>query len=439
MTYSILPPVFVMNPYYTGIGIARNLHAHGVEVYGLSSEADAPGIWSRFFKGIYRVPNGRDEPEALFQRMIHLRQYHKVAPVVFPTRDFDVLFLHNHGEALGTQYRFPRNNAIECILDKLELFRIASSHGIPVPRTVVCSSMEQIEAETATLHFPLVVKPRSAHQWRRREAWEAVGSRKAFLVESLDVLRVEYNRIASAAPEVMIQEYVRGSDCDIAVCCCFMDANRELSTYFTARKLRQDPPLFGTGCAVETDNIPEIVPLARDLLQACRYTGLAEVEFKRDSSSGKWYLIEVNPRHWDQHELGAHVGVNLSWIAYQELIGRTPLPHIPVHGPAAQFKWIAETEAMMLILRNAYVQIQENRKDFVSFKKRFGRHYCVARSVAAEILFLLKGRKVFAIFHRSDPIPGILLCFRAVRGVFHIAGRHAIGAWRARQLIKQKI
>src|SRR5580765_3956837 len=60
-----LPPVFVMNTYSTGIGIARNLHGRGVDVYGLSSEADAPGVRSRFFKGIYPVPNGRDEPRAL--------------------------------------------------------------------------------------------------------------------------------------------------------------------------------------------------------------------------------------------------------------------------------------------------------------------------------------------------------------------------------------
>jgi len=40
------------------------------------------------------------------------------------------------------------------------------------------------------------------------------------------------------------------------------------------------------------------------LLRACGYAGLAEVELKRDSKTGAFQLIEVNPRHWDQHELG---------------------------------------------------------------------------------------------------------------------------------------
>src|SRR5205823_1721176 len=161
-TSGALPPVFVMNTYYTGIGIARNLYGHGVDVYGLSSEADAPGIRSRFFKGIYRVPNGRDEPEALCRTLIELRRRHSDSPVIFPTRDFDVLFLHQHRPELSSSYRLPQNSAVESLLDKLALFHIANAHGIPVPATVVCNSADDIDAKLRTLRFPLVVKPRIA-------------------------------------------------------------------------------------------------------------------------------------------------------------------------------------------------------------------------------------------------------------------------------------
>src|SRR5262245_12706923 len=296
-----LPPVFVMNTYYTGIGIARNLHGRGIDVYGLTSESDAPGVRSRFFKGIYQVPNGRDEAEALCQRLLELRQLHDHTPVIFPTRDFDVMFLQDHRRRLEGLYRIPQNEAAECLLDKLALFEVAKRQDIAVPATVVCSSIEEIDRAVLNLQFPLVVKPRVAAHWRRKGAWEAVGARKAFLVESAEQLRAQYLQISSVSPEVMIQEYVVGADSDIAVCCGFMDSNHKLKAHFTARKLRQSPPLFGTGCAVETVDIPEIVPISNQLLQAVQYVGIAEVEFKRDPSNGKWFLIEVNPRHWDQH------------------------------------------------------------------------------------------------------------------------------------------
>src|SRR5215510_3266809 len=113
-----LSPVFVMNTYYTGIGIARNLYGYGVDVYGLSSETDAPGMRSRFFKGIYRVPNGRDNPKGLCEKLIELRERHADAPVIFPTRDFDVKFLHDNQTQLRSIYRIPQHTAVECLLDK---------------------------------------------------------------------------------------------------------------------------------------------------------------------------------------------------------------------------------------------------------------------------------------------------------------------------------
>jgi predicted ATP-grasp superfamily ATP-dependent carboligase len=425
-----LPPVFVMNTYYTGIGIARNLHPYGMDVYGLSSESDAPGVRSRFFKAIYTVPNGHDEPDALCQKLIDLRKFHHNNPVIFPTRDFDVLFLHKHREHLKGLYSLPQNHAVECVLDKLTLFEIARSHGIAVPQTVVCSSPVDIDNALRQLRFPLVVKPRIAAQWRGKAAWQAVGARKAFLVENAEQLHFEYTQIASVSPEIMMQEYVHGSDTDICVCCCFVDEKHELRTFFTARKLRQNPPLFGTGCAVETVDIPEIVPITQRLLSACRYTGLAEVEFKRDAATNTWYLIEVNPRHWDQHEIGAHIGVNLSRVAYQEITGCN-LPPQPQTRRPAQLRWIAETEALMLILRHTYMQFQQNRNGSETFIQRLRR---AALATVSEIAFLLKGRKVFAIFSRRDPLPGIFLCFRTIRELSEIFARHILNARHTRQL-----
>ena len=253
--------------------------------------------------------------------------------------------------------------------------------------------------------------------------WEAVGARKAFLVESAEELRAEYLRISSISPEIMLQQYVYGADSDVAVCCCFINAKQEMAAYFTARKLRQNPPLFGTGCAVETVNVPEIVPLAKRLLQGSGYCGIAEVEFKRDSRAGKWFLIEVNPRHWDQHEIGTHIGVNLSWIAYQDMIGRPCSPQVPLK-TAAQFRWIAETEALMLALRNAYLQLQRDSLLSGSMKRWLAVRIRAVKTFFLEIGFLLKGRTVFAILHRRDPLPGILLFLRTGRELLELLGRH---------------
>jgi D-aspartate ligase len=403
---SALPPVFVMNLYYSGIGIARSLYGRGVDVFGLSSENDAPGMASGFFNGIYEVPNGRDEPEALYRRLVELRAKHAEAPILFPTRDFDVLFLHQYGPRLRSLYRLPQDEGYAYLMDKLKLADLASSLDIPVPLTIACSSEKELQEQVGRLRFPVVVKPRYAYLWRRKGTWEAVGARKAFLVSSAAELQIEYRRIADLTPEILIQEYIAGADSDIVVCCCYMSRNEGLLGYFTGKKLRQNPPLFGTGCAVEASDVPEIVPLATRILESCGYFGLAEAEFKHDKSSNTFYLIEINPRHWDQHELGTLVGVNLSWLAYQDMIGRRAAIQTPVYKSPTGCKWIAETEALMLILHNAYRQF------------RSGSRTALVRTVLAEIHFLLKGRKMFAIFNSRDPLPGLLLALRTTRQLF---------------------
>jgi len=128
-----LPPVFVMNPYYSGLGIARSLYGRGVRVYALAWERDAPGLRSRYFHGVHQVPNGRDEPERLLDRLLDIRSRHAERPVLFPTRDFDLLFLHEHRETLAPHYVLPQpeDSPILRMMDKFELATVARARGIP--------------------------------------------------------------------------------------------------------------------------------------------------------------------------------------------------------------------------------------------------------------------------------------------------------------------
>src|SRR5439155_26015495 len=106
------------------------------------------------------------------------------------------------------------------------------------------------------------------YQWQRKGAWEAVHARKAFLVETVEELLKEYRHVAPLSTEILIQEYVPGADTDIVVCCCYVDHSHQLLAYFPAKKLRQNPPLFGTGCVMEATNIPEIIPMTQRLLES---------------------------------------------------------------------------------------------------------------------------------------------------------------------------
>jgi predicted ATP-grasp superfamily ATP-dependent carboligase len=372
------------------------------------------------FEAVHVVPHSREDPDALCARLLELRRLYSDSPVLFPTCDSDVLFLARYRERLASSYRLPPGSeALPQLMDKLELAALAEKQSILTPRTVVCASVEAAEQAGRTLAFPVVIKPRSAHEWRKKGIWDQVGARKAILAETPQDLVTEYRSLAPVSAEILVQEYIPGVDSDIVVCCCYIDRDGELLGHFTGRKLRQSPPLFGTGCLVEATPVPEIAALSQRLLKGCGYTGIAEVEFKRDAASSRYVLIEVNPRHWDQHELGTLVGINLTWLAYQKAIGLSPKPCVPIYRADSAPRWIAEREALFLAARNAFAEIsKESNQAHLRF-----RTLRVAGRTFIKLARLVRRPFVLPVLSARDPIPGIVLFSRLLPELFVMA-RH---------------
>ena len=414
-------PVFVMNPYYSGLGIARSLHGLGVPVYALASEPDAPGAKSRYFQAVYEVPNGRDQPEKLLDRLIELRGSFPEAPVLFPTRDFDLLFLHEYRESLVDAYLLPQAAAssILRLMDKLELARIAEEQGIPTPDTAVCRSVVELERAIPSLSFPLILKPRFAYQWRRSGLWEKVGGVKAIIVKSKEELREQYRRLSELAPDVLLQRYVNGHDEDIVVCGCYVNRDGDLLGHFTGRKLRQNPPLVGTGSVVEAMEVPAIVGASLRLLGAFGYAGLAEVEFKYDRKAQTYFLIEVNPRHWDQHELGLLVGVNLTHIAYSDMIRASTVKAQPVYRQGRKYKWVAERELLYAMARDFGNQVRLIRP----VKGLLRALLAATVNTIADMRTTLRGQRILGILRMRDPHPGMAMCLGLFTDAYRILRR----------------
>jgi D-aspartate ligase len=340
-----------MNLFYTGLGIARDLAGRGVRVIGLSAHTEAFGNFTRFCE-VRPAPNSQEQPEELLKFLLRAGA-ELGGSVIFPTRDFDVLFLDRYRAELAPHYRLaiPPHGVLERVLDKQALVLAARQAGVAVPRTMKASSGEDLDRVSAEVGFPCVVKPVSSFQWRTTGSWEKVGGKKAFLARDLEELRSEYARVANVNPEVLIQEWIPGGTDQIGVLGCYAGEGGQLLAYFTVRKILQSPDDFGTGCIVRSEAIPELLEPTERLLQALNYQGMAEVEYKFDQRTSEHKLIEINTRHWDQHNLGAASGVNLSWVAYSSLTGRK----VELQRPAAsRVTWIAEDALLLHMLRGFY-------------------------------------------------------------------------------------
>jgi predicted ATP-grasp superfamily ATP-dependent carboligase len=380
------PPVIILNIYYSGLAIARDLAGQGMRAIGLSATRKNYGSFTRSCK-VHASPDSQEQPEMLKEFLLqHSTKW--AGAIIFPTRDADVLFLDRYREELGQHFRLgiPPRECLLSVVDKNNLVAAAKRANVPVPRTMVVGSPADLGRIGSEVGFPCVVKPVSSAHWRQADDWKKVGWRKAFLVNREDELLTEYARVCKVHPKVLVQEWIPGRTEDIVIFGGYVDEASEPVAYFTARKLIQSPDDFGTGCLVESVDISALLEPTKRLLRATGYHGMAEVEYKWDVRTKEFKLIEINTRHWDWFQLGHASGVNLTWAAYNDLIGN---PIRLVQPPIVKAKWIAEPELFYYVLRGLY------RNEL-----KLG-----------ELFHKLAGRRMYGILNWRDLLPTLYYWF----------------------------
>jgi len=383
-------PVVVLNTFHTGLAIARDLGKLGVRVIGLTARREAPGNASRWLE--YRQsPDSLTHPRELLACLLDLSRELNQQPVLLPTRDHDINFIMANWEALQGQYVLPMlaPSSMSGVLNKDTVAIAARESGISVPKSVTVTRPEEL-ASARLLNFPCICKPVYATQWRKPGIWDAVGRLKVRRVESYRELEELYESFSRLDPLISVQEFVEGGETNLLIFGSYCSADHEVSAFFTARKRLQSPRLAGTGVAVEAVQLPELEVPSRRLLSRLKFRGISEIEFKRDERDGRLYLIEINPRHWDQHGLGTAVGVNLSEALYRDATGQRPRT---MHQSSIRKVWIGDGELMWHVIR-----------------------VLQGRAPVRDLSVLLEANKLPSIFNWSDLRPFLaLLGFPAVK------------------------
>jgi len=374
------PPVIILNLFYTGLGIARQFAKSRVRVIGLSSDSKIYGNFTRFCE-VRRAPNSLGQPHELKDMLLDSAEELHGA-IVFPTSDADLIFLERFRDTLESCYRLalPARGVLSRIINKDELMVAAMKAGVSAPKTYVLRSPAQMELAAAEVGFPCVLKPVRSLDWRQGNDWRIIGRRKALCANTLEELTQLYDRLSRVNPRVLVEELIPGDTDQLVTWGGYVGREGSRLTYFTARKLIQSPDEFGTGCLVSNDNVPDLLEPSLRLCQELNYEGIAEIEYKRDCRDGALKLIEMNPRHWDWHELGSASGANLSLSAYRYLSGI----QIPGGKPARQrATWIAEDAFTRQVVSN----LLEGKRILPTLRR------------------VIRGKHIYGMFRWNDPLP----------------------------------
>jgi predicted ATP-grasp superfamily ATP-dependent carboligase len=317
------PLAIVFNCHYNGLSVIHELSAHGIPCIAMDS-ARSVGTFSRYARYV-RCPNPLSD-ESRFVEFLHdFCAAQATKPVLFPTNDEWAVAVSKEKSRLS-EVAIPCVGdweAVALTVEKDRFYEFAQRRSYPVPSTWDPHEVHRLSGD----EFPIVAKPRfrrNASDGDLVAMMRSMGRlRLSVLEDGADLARFMAAE-RQALPNLVFQEFVPGASDAMYTVGLYVDRNHETRAVFTGRKVRGYPADIGDCMVGEVHGVPEeVVDLSARLAGDLQLSGIMEIEYKLDARTGRFRLIEVNPRPWSWIGITPRCGVSLPLIAYRDLaLGR---------------------------------------------------------------------------------------------------------------------
>ena len=284
--------------------------------------------WSRFLRRIvYPREDFCREKIETFIRFLSQTKY----DVFLPIGARSVLLASTYKDEISRycSVPVPGIDTVKMCMDKDKTYAFAREIGVPVPGYWDFSSLKELEKHMNELEFPLVVKERS----------EAGENRPAYVFNNPQLLAVlkNWNLNESSTGEKqfpLLQRYIEGTGYGFFA----LYKEGECKRIFMHKRIRELPPSGGPSCCAQSIFETDLKDQGKKLLDALKWHGVAMVEFKRDTKTGKLYLMEINPKFWGSLDLALAGGVNFPVLDVCMALGED-IPYREEYKTGLKYHW----------------------------------------------------------------------------------------------------
>lgn len=310
------PGAIVIEGHVQGLSNTRSLGEKGIPVIVVDT-TDCIAKHSKYCQSFYICPPFNSDNFAEF--LISLAESKGLQGwILYPSNDHAVYSISKKKSQLEKFYKVitPSIDVIDNIYNKSKLLDIASSIGVPIPKTYYLKThKEQLNG----LRFPVLTKGRFGLSF-----YKSMG-KKVFIAKTQKELKIQLEEIEKklSLNEIFTQELIpyNGSNKTISFTAFCIDG--EIKVHWMGVKLREHPVQFGTATFAKSVFIQECFDQSIPLLKSLKYTGVCEVEYLKDPRDNRYKLIEINARTWLWVGLAKACGVDYAKIIYDYINGHS--------------------------------------------------------------------------------------------------------------------
>lgn len=350
------PGVIILGIEHQALGLLRQLSEQSIPCVLIDQDKYGPTLFSRYKDKFYLSPSYTSKDFWPWLKELVLKNGYENW-IIIPTDDEQVRQLSENFNEVEEILKFPGIpwEKYQLIYDKRLAYEWTRKLDIPNPKTFI--PLERNCIHEHNLSFPFIVKPAVKREFKK------YSKKKAIAVNSSQELDLLINSDLKNVPieELIFQEIIEGSG-EQQWSYAGLFINGKPSAAYTACRLRQHPPDYGRASTyVIASYDKEVEILSKKIISELQFTGLAEVEWKRDLKDNQLKFFEVNARSWGWHSLSSRVVGNIPLMLYNYYTNDSQSFTEPTYG-GRWIKWITDIPVVFDLMKNKKLKFNDYLK-----------------------------------------------------------------------------
>jgi len=201
---------------------------------------------------------------------------------------------------------------------KDSFYSTCTQYGLDIPKTYIAMYEDRATApEKFGFSFPVMVKPENSNSDDYRNCSFEGKKKTYFLKNKQDYIElIDRLNKANYREKLIIQEFIEGDDCDLRVINAFSDNNGKVVFMSLGQPLLEEyhPNTLGNYAAIISRYDRELFERIKSFLEGLNYVGFSNIDLKYERKTGKYYMMELNPRPGRSSFYVRSAGINMMKI-----------------------------------------------------------------------------------------------------------------------------